>query len=165
MATTWHARIAWAVDTPEDPAVVLDILDALSAHSAVGSSGQDGLSGAVVLTVEADTITEGIASALALAGEAVRGQIPGAEIVAVDVKAAAAVERELEAPLFPEVVGYAEIAAMAGVSRQRVRKFPEQPGFPAPVIETAQGPLMPKAAVASWLTTRNTRPGPRGPRA
>lgn len=32
-------------------------------------------------------------------------------------------------------------------------------GFPAPVITTAQGPLMTKAAVERWLENRNTRPG------
>lgn len=70
-------------------------------------------------------------------------------------------EEELNRPLFPDVVGWAEVAKLAGVTRQRARQFRNSPGFPAPVIETSQGPLMAKRAVEQWVRTRDTRPGRR----
>ena len=70
-------------------------------------------------------------------------------------------DQELERPLFPDVVGWAEVAKLAGVTRQRARQFRNSPGFPAPVIETTQGPLMAKSAVEHWVRTRDARPGRR----
>ncbi len=72
-------------------------------------------------------------------------------------------ENELNRPLFPDVVGWAEVAKLAGVTRQRARQFRSLPGFPSPVIETAQGPLMAKSAVEHWVRNRDARPGRRPP--
>ena len=65
----------------------------------------------------------------------------------------------LDRPLFPPVVGYAEIAEAAGVSRQRIRQLAGTAGFPVPVIETTQGPLFPKAAAEQWARTRQPKAG------
>ena len=67
-----------------------------------------------------------------------------------------AVDRE---PLYPPVVGYAEIARMTGVTRQRAYAFPRIESFPKPVIETSQGPLYSEDAVRAWAQTRELRPG------
>lgn len=63
----------------------------------------------------------------------------------------------LHDPLYPEVVGYAEIARLAGVTRQRARMFPKIVDFPKPVIETAQGALYTKSAIEAWLERRTRR--------
>lgn len=57
------------------------------------------------------------------------------------------------------MVGYAEIAKAAGVSRQRIRQLAATAGFPAPVIKTAAGPLFPKAAAEQWARTRQPKAG------
>lgn len=62
-------------------------------------------------------------------------------------------------PLFPKVVGYAEIARMTGVSRQRAAMFPKIATFPKPVIETSQGPLYSEHAVAAWAAKRGVKAG------
>ena len=62
-------------------------------------------------------------------------------------------------PLYPPVVGYAEIARMTGVTRQRAYAFPRIESFPKPVIETSQGPLYSEDAVRAWAQTRELRPG------
>ena len=62
-------------------------------------------------------------------------------------------------PLYPPVVGYAEIARMTGVTRQRAYAFPRIDSFPKPVIETSQGPLYSEDAVRAWAQTRELRPG------
>lgn len=67
--------------------------------------------------------------------------------------------KELAEPVIPPLVGYAEIAEIAGVSRQRARQLAEQPGFPVPVTKTAAGPLRVRAAVEDWAATRRTKPG------
>lgn len=69
-----------------------------------------------------------------------------------------AVARNRE-PLYPPVVGYAEIARMTGVTRQRAYAFPRIESFPKPVIETSQGPLYSEDAVRAWAQTRELRPG------
>ena len=87
--------------------------------------------------------------------------VPDGALIAIDAKTEDAHNAEMTGPQWPEVVGYAEIADMAGVSRQRAHQLAHMPGFPPAVITTAQGPLMRKTAVAAWLATRDTRPGRR----
>jgi len=65
----------------------------------------------------------------------------------------------LVTPVIPDLVSYAEIAEIAGVSRQRARQFADIEGFPKPVVETAAGPLRLKASVEAWVERRNTKPG------
>ena len=60
-------------------------------------------------------------------------------------------------PRHPPVVGYAEIARMTGVTRQRAYAFPRIESFPKPVIETSQGPLYSEDAVRAWAQTRELR--------
>ena len=66
-------------------------------------------------------------------------------------------DREVDEPLFPRVVGFAEIARMADVTRQSARDYAKGRNFPPPVIVTAQGPLFAAASVEAWLETRSNR--------
>ena len=96
-------------------------------------------------------------NALAAAEDAattLKAAIPGTEILGVDAQTYEQLDEELRRPLFPEVVGYAEIAEMAGVTRQGARKYADDKDFPVPVIETKQGPLRSKAAVELFLDRR-----------
>lgn len=63
-------------------------------------------------------------------------------------------QEELREPVYPQVVGCAEIAKMASVSRQRVRQLAEKANFPSPVIRASQGPLYSVHAVDRWLESR-----------
>jgi predicted DNA-binding transcriptional regulator AlpA len=47
-------------------------------------------------------------------------------------------------------VGTQEIAAMLGVSRQRVQQLTKRPDFPAPVERLAMGAFWRRADVARW---------------
>lgn len=161
MSTTWHARIDWASPTPITDDTALELLENLATHAPSGSIARDGLTGSVAVAVEAESLDEAVGVALDAVRDALLQRTPSAAVDGLEIITAAAMDRELDRPIFPEVVGYAEIAELAGVSRQRARAFRQVPGFPEPVIETAQGPLMAKAAVEQWVETRNTRPGPR----
>lgn len=73
--------------------------------------------------------------------------------------AAAAPHLPAHAQQIPELVGYAEIATIAGVSRQRARELSGKPGFPPPAVVTASGPLRVKADVERWLASWDRSPG------
>lgn len=111
------------------------------------------------LSVEAETLFDAAGSAADRVREAARPLVGDVEIIGLEVLKESDAEADALRPVFPDVVGYAEIAREASLSRQRVRELAESSSFPAPVIKTAQGPLFAKAAVLSWLENRNTRAG------
>ena len=169
MTEDWYATVDLVPKEPLAPDIEGEILAALEDYAAGAMSvSEDRMYASISLTVDA-------AGALA-AGSRLRSPLSAVEkligpfeVVALDVKDEARKEAELDAPLFPEVVGYSEIAEMAGVTRQRARALAGKEGFPAPVIETKAGPLMRKAAVEAWLehwdrsTGRPRKPKPTDP--
>ena len=50
----------------------------------------------------------------------------------------------------PDLLGAAEIAALLGVSRQRVTQLTHSPGFPDPVLRLKMGALWAGQAVRDW---------------
>lgn len=62
---------------------------------------------------------------------------------------------------FPKLAGVAEIAALAGVSRQRADQLASHPKFPAPVQELAQGRIWLEDAVKAFLATPRPAGRPR----
>lgn len=161
MRTTWHARLDWVTTSPAAPEDVFDLMNTLTDHAPSASLTPDEHAGTVTIAVEADSFDDALSSALGATRAALQQHLPTASVTGVEVIDSDAMDRELARPIFPEVVGYAEIAELAGVSRQRARAFRQIPGFPPPVIETAQGPLMARGAVEAWVANRSTRPGPR----
>lgn len=159
MSTTWHARLDWASTATTTSDTLASLLDELTDQSPAGSLDHDGHSGSIMLALEAPSLADALTAALATGRAALQQHVPTGDVVGVEVRDGDALDRELEQPVFPDVIGYAEIAEIADVSRQRARAFTKIAGFPAPVIETAQGPLMARTAVERWLETRNTRPG------
>ncbi|WP_036921565.1 hypothetical protein [Propionicicella superfundia] len=154
--TTWHARVTFARTGVITPEILADALERLDRLSPAGSVDPDGGQGSVGVFVEATDPVAAAAAAAELVSEAVDGDVT---VTGLEVATEAAFLTALSRPRFPEVVGYAEIADMAGVSRQRARAFAGMPGFPPAVIETRQGPLMDRAAVAAWVARRNTSTG------
>jgi len=151
---TWHASIGFTTTPPLDEDATFDLLDALAKHGAAMSVSRDYTEFHITMTVEADsaiTTTE-------TAANIIRKHIETGNIDIFEARALTPehLDRELAEPLFPQVVGFAEIAERAGVTRQRARMFPKTAGFPAPVIETAQGPLFNVHAIERWIETRDT---------
>ena len=153
---SWHATVGFTTSEPFDEDAPFDVAEALSEYAAVMSVARDFTAGDVLLAVDAETVMEAANRAVSLVHDALNhAGIDHAPLVAIHIQDEEAFDRELATPAFPEVVGYAEIAEMAGVSRQRARQFADKDDFPRPVIKTAQGPLMSKAAVAAWLDRRS----------
>lgn len=79
----------------------------------------------------------------------------------ISAKTEAARQEELMSPMVPDLVGYAEIAEIAGVSRSRARKFDAIADFPKAVMSSTGGPLRVRAAIEAWAAKRDRRPGRR----
>lgn len=152
----WHVSIGYKTSAPIEEELVFEISSQLGHMAAVVSLSQDFMASAIALTVDANT-WEG---ALKVAKNAVRETLQDlgieAVVTSVMLQNEDAFQQELREPVYPEVVGYAEIAKMAGLSRQRIRQLAEKPVFPKPVIRTAQGPLYSAHAVERWLEERSS---------
>jgi hypothetical protein len=79
--------------------------------------------------------------------------------VSAEVVTEAEQVRRAAALTLPELVGASEVGVMLGVSRQRVHQLREHPGFPAPLVEVAMGPLWDARAVRSFAQEWHRRPG------
>jgi hypothetical protein len=160
--TTWNSAVTYRHERQADPSAVFEALEALEAYGAVASVSRNNDGGTIQLTYDHDGT---LVQAVETAAELVRGAIPeginGVEIVAVSTQTEEAFEAGLAEPVLPEMVGYAEIAELAGVTRQRAHQLAHADDFPPPAISTKQGPLMRKAAVTEWLAKRDRRPGRR----
>jgi len=118
---------------------------------------RDKTGGEIGLFVTAETIREALEKGVNRIRHAANRTIGPLDIVKIEVTTDEEFDRALAAPVFPDVVGFAEIARMAGVTRQTAREHAKGKSFPAPVIVTAQGPLFAKATVESWLESRVAR--------
>lgn len=152
--TSWQATVKFIGQMTEDAA--FDLLEALGQFGAAVGTEYDFTGGTVTLSVEADSTLTAAEEASRLVSEATSGPIT---IIGLEVITEAEADTRLKEPTFPEVVSFAEIGQMAGVSRQRARQLSGNSTFPRAVITTAQGPLFALHAVERWLETRNTRPG------
>lgn len=154
MATPWYVdvEVITAGRLSEDSA--FDVLEALIPYSGQISLASASNEVGASLTVEADSA----AAAVTAASEVISTTFHDAEVVRLDVMTEAVRSDRNNHPVIPELVGFAEIADMAGVSRQRARTIAQRSDFPAAVVETAAGPLRVKAAVQHWLNgwTRQT---------
>lgn len=149
----WHVRLTLHA---VDESAMFDALEALESHSPVGTVDEANREGALALFIDNRETVDG---ALQEAARLVTAALPGVVVVGCEVQTEARFLAGLEQPVYPPVVGYAEIAELAGLSRQRVRQLASSEGFPAPVIVTAQGPLFPQAAAAQWVARRRPRTG------
>lgn len=157
--TRWHAAVTFTTAGGFGEDEALEALDALVEHGAAVSPAADARGGEIALSVTAESAVAAAVEAERVVTGAVRPLAGAVDVVAIEASTEEAMDRRLAEPIFPDVVGFAEIADMAGVTRQRARAFAKIDGFPAPVITTAQGALMTRVAVARWLETRSTRPG------
>ncbi len=121
------------------------------------SVARDMTGGEIGLFVTAESIREALETIANRVKNAAEGTIGPIDIVKLEASTEDEFDRALAVPLFPDVVGFAEIARIAGVTRQTAREYARGKSFPAPVIVTAQGPLFAKAAVEAWLDKKSER--------
>ena len=152
-AREWQVSLDFKARLDEDAA--FDLMEALARYGASVAVDPGHTGGGLTLAVDAPDGETALDKALTL----LEKNMPGASVTGLEAREwADAVARNRE-PLYPPVVGYAEIARMTGVTRQRAYAFPRIESFPKPVIETSQGPLYSEDAVRAWAQTRELRPG------
>ncbi|GAB2613450.1 hypothetical protein [Pseudactinotalea suaedae] len=152
---TWYADIDFVSPRPLTEDDIDDALTKLLDRGGVVSVSRDGSKGGASFTVDAETATE----ASAVAASTITRTVPGLgqdSIVRLDIRTEEVAQADAEAPSIPDLVGYAEIATLAGVSRQRAREFAEKADFPVAVVETSSGPLRLRTAVERWIAHRKT---------
>ena len=146
----WYISIGFRTSRPFSEDLAFDMSERLEDYAAVMSMARDRKSGSVALTIDAKEWS----TALDLAHTAVIEVLEAAEVEATLTSVGAQNQDEFHAelnePVYPQVVGFAEIARIAGVSRQ----LAEKESFPHPVIKTSQGPLYNVHAVHRWLEAR-----------
>lgn len=154
----------WGVArVPDDTlAELADALDERGLGGTVTSLG--GLAGGVGATMRVHGGPSGTpAEAVRLATEAFAEAceqvgIEHGGIARVDLMTDAYLDRWLA--LEPErYAGVSEIAALFGVSRQRVAELRAKPGFPAPVAELSSGPVWKVSSLRLFLEAWDRRPG------
>jgi predicted DNA-binding transcriptional regulator AlpA len=79
----------------------------------------------------------------------------------------AQIDQETTMPLhdIPKLAGLAEVAKLAGVSRNHALRLTKRPGFPEPVQHLAMGPVYVEADVLTYLEIPRPTGRPRRPQA
>lgn len=157
--SVWHASIAFTCGATYSDDAAFELMDSLLEHGASMSIAPDHNGGSVTLTIDATTALDAAKAATELLRNHASASIGAVEIAGIEILSDIAMDAYLAEPVFPEVVGYAEIAELGGFSRQRARQLANSATFPKPVITTAQGPLYSKHAILRYLETRPTKPG------
>lgn len=153
----WRAQVEFGAIT-DDQADAL--VDELAAYGGVPADEPEPGRASVIVTVEANTLKQASDEAQRAVADAVRAVGAPYKGLGVEVRDEETAEARSRAPRFPELIGYTEIAAMAGVSRQRARELKDLPGFP-PAIPTppSAGPLFVKHLVEQWFGGWERKPG------
>ena len=82
------------------------------------------------------------------------------ELVGVEVLDRDEYDRRADEPTMPEVVSAPEVAAMLGVSRQRVHQlFSDNRWFPRPLFRLGSGPIWSVEAIRSFDSRWTRKPG------
>lgn len=160
--STWYADVDFALTGEVSDNAEFDALEAMRDWSAVISISRDRRAGTLSLAIDSADAQEAMSS-LSVILQPARSVLGDFQITKMDIMDAEKRRSQVEEITFPELVGYAEIADMAAVTRQRARQIASRADFPVPVVETASGPLRVKAAVEKWLSSWDRVPGrPRG---
>ena len=144
--TGWSVLIEGRPAKPVDPEKLSEQLADLHAVVSFG----DGLL-STAATVDAHSPMEAYDFVYETLAGVVVGQvkIEKAEILSEERQA-----RELEVSNLPDLVGLAEIAELAGTTRQRVFQMTANKGFPAAVLELRSGRLWSRPAIVRYLEGR-----------
>lgn len=169
MPTRWSSiEIVFSGDGGSVSEEALARFDALlaSLHAVVSGRPVEGPPRyGVRLSVEAESpeaaITTGVDHVRAAATEA---GLPDWPVVHVDCMTEDELDRSIEQPPVPELVGVSEIARLlaedgAAVTRQRASAITRRGDFPEPVARLASGPVWTRDSVRNFVESWERKPG------
>ncbi len=148
--------------SPITEEAVDDILEELRDSAAVASYGHGRLG--LRLSVRGASIKMAVEKALAVLVPVLRRNgIHVSALVRAEAETMEELERRLQEPAIPEVVGVKELADMLKVSKQRASELARtESGFPKPIQVLASGPVWIKPSILkyceSWIRRPRGRP-------
>ncbi|GAA5035516.1 hypothetical protein [Actinopolymorpha pittospori] len=157
--TIWAARVEWyeAGDTTANG--LATIAETLEPHRAAVGRELEPDRASACLVVESKALPQAVDLAMRLVRDAVQEAGRRFDPLGVEVLDEETFVARVTKPSIPPLVGYAEIAEIAGVSRQRARELATLQGFPPTVVATLSGPLWVRSQVEAWLAKVERQPG------
>lgn len=155
-AMEWQVFVTASVSKPLSARDIDALVDEFDPHAGVIAANPGGMECEITMAMGADCCEK--ASCIAMGLVASSRILSDPTIMSLEVyeweRAMAKMDKY---PVVPDVVGYADIAKIANVSRQGARSFRKSKTFPRPILETSQGPLFDKNAVLAWNRARVRR--------
>lgn len=174
--TTWHvaAQFAEELDNAGDltdliNALADDFLDELDGHSSVVTGSPEEPNGVArygaSLSIEAESAGDAaIRGAALVTAAAKRVGLPQLPLVRIEIVDEAELDRELEVPTYPNILGVSELAHLLGVTRQRASELARSKKFAEPLAVLASGPIWLESSIQRFVKEWTRRPGrPRNP--
>jgi hypothetical protein len=152
----WSVRVDWTPGHTYTESELDDLLDALGPmRPSIGvDHAGDAPAYSAMVSVEAATMRQAMSTALQQVEAATGVRASGLEVMSH-----AELERQLNRPTIPPLVGHAEIAEMLGVSRQRAAQLADRADFPPAVVTVKAGPLRVRDQVESWAAAWSRKGG------
>lgn len=156
----WSAHIE--LDTTEVTDEQIDQLhEALADHAPSVGAGPSGRLG-VQLDVAAGSLRIAFDTAVRLVTDAARSAGVAAPSVSCEILDETESARRFAQPTIPDLIGFAGIAELRNVSRERARQFAQMPGFPPAVYDAkGGGPQFVRDRVVEFLKQHEPKAGPR----
>ena len=155
-----EVKVRHAIPKAEVVEATDDLLEALAPYSAAASAAAGTMT--VQLTVEARTLVGAAAAATRAVAEAfakIRRTRQLRSILGGEVLTVEELQRRLNEPPVPELIGVAELAGLLDVTKQRVSYLAKgAAGFPKPFAQLAAGPVWLKPTVTRFVETWERRP-------
>jgi len=153
----WSVDVQAVVDPSlaDDDEAIDSILDTLAPYGAALSFDQGGPHVSIQMTLEAEDFMTATQEAVRLIEELPYRIVPtGARTLTV-----ADLQRELDEPAVPDLVGVAEVAEELRVSKARVNELQESPSFPEPIARLKSGPIWTRPSLTRFLESWERKPG------
>lgn len=164
----WSIEVALSGDAGSVNSEALERFDALlaSLHATVSGSPSEGPPRyGVRLSIEADSPEAAIATSIdEVRAAATEAGLPEWPVVHVDCMTEEELDRVIQRPPVPELVGVSEIAQLlakdgAPVTRQRASAVTRRRDFPESVARLASGPVWTKDSVRNFVESWERKPG------
>ncbi|MFJ3763055.1 hypothetical protein [Streptomyces sp. NPDC090080] len=157
MPQAWSIEVELGVSDVSD-----DIVEELHEHladcsPAVGTAPSGNLS--VRIFIEASTARQAMDAALKEVTAAAKQTGINHAVAGIELVTEEELDRRLEEPSVPELVGVSEIAAMFGVGRQRAAQVVQRADFPPAVAQLKAGPVFLKWQVEAFEKQWDRRGG------
>lgn len=153
----WSVEVQAVVDPTmaRDDEAIDSILERLAPFGAAVAFDQDGVHMSIQMIVEAEDFMAATQKAVELIVDLPYRIFPsGARTLTV-----ADLQRELDKPAIPDLVGVAEVAEELRVSKARVNELQDSPAFPEPVARLKSGPIWTRPSLTRFLESWDRKPG------